>query len=237
MQNRYLLLTVAALAVAALTVVLVQGWILPRTSGSPDPIDLARSPSDPPPGGFQQATFGSGCFWCTQVLFQQLNGVHSAVSGYSGGSLKNPTYDQVCTGTTGHAEVVQVTFDPAVISFADLLEVFWKTHDPTTRNRQGGDIGPQYRSVIFYHTAEQQKLAEQYKRKLDASGAFPAAIVTEIEPFTRFYPAEEYHQNYYLDHPGQPYCALTIGPKLDKFTKVFASKLRPQQRQPRGGQD
>jgi peptide-methionine (S)-S-oxide reductase len=159
-------------------------------------------------------------------MFQQLNGVHSAVSGYSGGSVRNPTYEQVCAGTTGHAEAVQVTFDPAVISFPELLEVFWRTHNPTTRNRQGPDVGPQYRSVIFYHTPGQQDLAEHYKRKLDASGAFGAPVVTEIAPFSAFYPAEAYHQNYYVDNPRQPYCSAVIRPKLEKFEKAFEDKLK-----------
>ena len=207
------------------------GWFVAQeTNDTPDVAKLSRSPAAPPPAGTEQATFGGGCFWCTQVLLQQLNGVHSTVSGYSGGSVVNPTYEQVCTGRTGHAEAVQITFDPAVISYEELLEVFWRTHDPTTLNRQGHDVGPQYRSVIFYHNAEQQKLAEHYKQKLDASGAFDAPIVTEIVPFTAFYPAEAYHQNYFVDHAGQPYCASIIGPKLAKFEKVFADKLKPQLR-------
>ncbi|HLW65089.1 MAG TPA: peptide-methionine (S)-S-oxide reductase MsrA [Gemmataceae bacterium] len=207
------------------------GWFLFQERNQPPEVaKLSRSPSHPPPDGTQQATFGGGCFWCTQVLFQQLNGVHSTVSGYSGGAMPNPTYEQVCAGTTGHAEAVQITYDPAVISYDELLEVFWRTHDPTTRNRQGHDVGPQYRSVIFYHNADQQKLAESYKQKLDASGAFDGPIVTDIVPFTAFYPAENYHQNYYVDHARQPYCATIIGPKLDKFEKVFADKLKPELR-------
>src|SRR5436190_8802179 len=147
-----------------------------------------------------RATFGAGCFRCVEAVFQQLRGVHSVASGYSGGAVKNPTYRQVCTGTTGHAEAVQVTYDPKVISYEDLLEVFWQTHDPTTPDRQGHDVGPQYRSVIFYHNDEQKRLAEEYKRKLDAAGAFAAPIVTEVVPFTEFYRAEGYHQNYYADN-------------------------------------
>jgi peptide-methionine (S)-S-oxide reductase len=187
---------------------------------------LARTPSGPPPAGFQQATFGAGCFWSTQVMFQQLRGVHSAVAGYSGGSTKNPSYEQVCTGATGHAETVQITFDPKVISFSELLDVFWHTHDPTTLNRQGNDEGPQYRSVIFYHNAEQKKLAEQSKKNRNASGALGSPIVTEIVPFSEFYPAEAYHQNYYVDHASQRYCALVIRPKIEKFAKQFKDKLK-----------
>lgn len=176
--------------------------------------------------GLEKATFGAGCFWCVEAVFQRLKGVQSVVSGYSGGRVKNPTYKQVCTGKTGHAEVVQITYDPKQISFAELLEVFWATHDPTTRNRQGNDKGPQYRSVIFYHNDEQKRLAEHYKRKLDESGAFRAPIVTEIAAFREFYPAEDYHQNYYNLNAAQPYCQFVIQPKLDKFKQVFAHKLK-----------
>jgi peptide-methionine (S)-S-oxide reductase len=228
-QNRSWWLAVAGVLVAAAAVALAGRWLWPETLARPGPSGLARSPDAPPPAGFQQATFGSSCFWCTQAVFQQLNGVHSTVSGYSGGSVKDPTYDQVCRGTTGHAEVVQVSFDPKVISYPELLEVFWKTHDPTTLNRQGPDSGTQYRSVIFHHTPEQQQLAERYKRKLDASGAFEAPIVTTIEPFSAFYPAEKYHQNYYMDNPRQGYCTMIIGPKLQKFARAFEDKLKPRQ--------
>jgi peptide-methionine (S)-S-oxide reductase len=172
------------------------------------------------------ATFGSGCFWCTEAIFQRLNGVEKVESGYSGGKVKNPTYKEVCTGLTGHAEVVQVTYNPARVSFEELLEVFWQTHDPTTLNRQGADVGTQYRSVIFYHTPEQKQLAELYKRKLDESGAFDRPIVTEISPFTEFYKAEDYHQNYFNLNGSAPYCAYVIQPKLDKFKKAFANKLK-----------
>jgi peptide-methionine (S)-S-oxide reductase len=172
------------------------------------------------------ATFGSGCFWCTEAIFQRVNGVEKVESGYSGGRVKNPTYKEVCSGLTGHAEVIQVTYNPSVISYDELLEIFWQTHDPTTLNRQGADVGTQYRSVIFYHTPEQKQLAEQYKIKLDASGAFDRPIVTEISPFTAFYKAEDYHQNYYNLNGSAPYCAYVIQPKLDKFKKVFAGKLK-----------
>ena len=173
----------------------------------------------------ETATFGSGCFWCTEAVFQDLKGVKRVVSGYSGGKVENPTYQQVCTGTTGHAEVLQITFDPAVISFEELLYVFWRTHDPTTLNRQGADVGPQYRSVIFYHTEEQKAIAEKSRQETDASGLWPNPIVTEIAPFPGFYEAEGYHQNYYRTNPDQPYCRMVIDPKVQKFRKAFQDKL------------
>ena len=173
----------------------------------------------------EQVTLGSGCFWCTEAVFQELKGVKSAVSGYSGGRLANPTYEQVCSGNTGHAEVIQVSYDPSQISFADILRVFWQTHDPTTLNQQGHDVGTQYRSVIFYHNESQRKLAEEYKRQLDASGTFRGPIVTEIVPFEKFYPAENYHQEYYEQNPGQRYCEYVIRPKVEKFRQEFADLL------------
>ena len=173
----------------------------------------------------EQATFGSGCFWCTEAVFQQLNGVKSVVSGYSGGEQANPTYEQVCSGQTGHAEVVQVTYDPAVISFDELLKVFWQTHDPTTPNRQGHDVGTQYRSAIFYHSVEQRRVAEEYKQQLDESATFGAPIVTEIAPLMNFYPAEDYHQDYFRSNPAQSYCAFVIRPKVEKFKKEFKDLL------------
>jgi peptide-methionine (S)-S-oxide reductase len=178
------------------------------------------------PAGMAKATFASGCFWCTEAIFQQLKGVHSVVSGYSGGSVKKPSYDEVCTGSTGHAEAVQVTYDPAVIKYQDLLEVFWKSHDPTTPDRQGYDVGPQYRSVIFYHNDEQKQLAEHYKKKLDDSGIFGKPIVTQVVPFTEFYRAEDYHQNYYNQNTQARYCQLVIGPKLEKLKELFHDKLK-----------
>ncbi len=178
------------------------------------------------PAGMARATFGGGCYWCTEAVFQQLKGVRSVVSGYSGGSVKNPTYRQVCTGTTGHAEAIQVTFDPAVVSYEELLEVFWQTHDPTTPDRQGNDVGPQYRSVIFFHTSEQKQLAEHSKQKLDASGLFAGPIVTEIAAFTEFYRAEAAHQNYFAENSGQSYCRAVIRPKLEKMKRVFPDKLK-----------
>ncbi len=172
------------------------------------------------------ATFGSGCFWCTEAIFQQLKGVESAVSGYSGGAVKNPTYKEVCTGNTGHAEVIQVTYNPEIISYTELLEVFWQTHDPTTLNRQGADVGTQYRSAIFYHNKEQKKLAEGYKQKLEEAKIFNNPIVTEITEFDVFYKAEDYHQEYYDNNKTQPYCNFVITPKIEKFKKVFKDKLK-----------
>lgn len=172
------------------------------------------------------ATFGTGCFWCTEAIFQQLKGVESAVSGYSGGTVKNPTYKEVCTGNTGHAEVIQITFNPNIISYKDLLEVFWKTHDPTTLNRQGADVGTQYRSVIFYHNQQQKELAEEYKKKLDKAGIYNNPVVTEISEYKEFYKAEDYHQEYYNQNKSQPYCNFVITPKIEKFKKVFKDKLK-----------
>jgi peptide-methionine (S)-S-oxide reductase len=172
------------------------------------------------------ATFGSGCFWCVEAVFQDLKGVEKVVSGYSGGFVKNPAYREVCMGTTGHAEVCQITYNPSVITFEELLEVFWKTHDPTTLNYQGNDHGTQYRSAIFYHSEEQRKLAEEYKKKLDASGAFDKPIVTEITAYKNFYPAENYHQDYFKLNGTEPYCTFVIQPKVDKFKKVFKDKLK-----------
>lgn len=172
------------------------------------------------------ATFGTGCFWCTEAIFEQLNGVLKVSSGYSGGHVNNPTYKDVCDGTTGHAEVVQVVYDPEKISYDELLEVFWQTHDPTTLNRQGNDVGTQYRSAIFYHNDEQKQKAEKYKTELNASGAFKNPIVTEISPFSKFFVAENYHQDYYINNGSQPYCYYVIKPKMEKFQKVFKDKIK-----------
>ena len=179
-----------------------------------------------PDKALEIATFGSGCFWCTEAVFQRLKGVEKVTSGYSGGHVENPTYEQICEKTTGHAEVVQITYDPDVVSFKELLEVFWKTHDPTTLNRQGNDVGPQYRSAVFFHNEEQQALAEKYKEKLNESGAFESPIVTEITKYKNFYPAEGYHQNYFNLNPRQGYCAFIIAPKVEKFKAAFADKLK-----------
>lgn len=177
-------------------------------------------------GNLELATFGAGCFWCVEAIFQRVEGVEKVASGYSGGHVKNPSYKEVCLGTTGHAEVCQLSYDPSVVSFDELLEIFWKTHDPTTLNRQGNDVGPQYRSVVFYHNDNQKQLAEKYKHELDKSGIFDNPIVTEISPYETFYVAEDYHQNYFNENGSQPYCSFVIQPKVDKFKKVFKEKLK-----------
>jgi peptide-methionine (S)-S-oxide reductase len=172
------------------------------------------------------ATFGAGCFWCVEAVFQRLEGVEKVVSGYGGGHIVNPTYEEVCSKTSGHVEICQIYFDPTVITYDELLEVFWKTHDPTTLDQQGNDVGPQYRSVVFYHNAKQKESAEYYKTKLQQSGAWDKPIVTTVEPFKTFYPAEAYHQDYYNQNGDQMYCRYVIQPKLDKFEKVFKDKLK-----------
>ena len=174
----------------------------------------------------ETATLGGGCFWCVEAIFQDLKGVHRVVSGYAGGVVENPTYQQVCTGNTGHAEVTQITYDPEVISYEDLLYVFWRTHDPTTLNRQGADVGTQYRSIILYHNEAQKAIAEKSKRETDALELWPNSIVTEIAPLEAFYPAEDYHQEYYRQNRFQPYCLAVIDPKLRKFRKEFKEQLR-----------
>ena len=177
----------------------------------------------------ETATFGAGCFWCVEAVFQQLEGVHAVVSGYTGGTTVNPTYQEVCSEMTGHAEVIQIQFDPRVISYEELLEVLWHTHDATTLNRQGGDVGTQYRSAIFYHSEEQRRIAEQSKAEMDTSDMWDDPIVTEITPIETFYPAEDYHQNYFLLNSKQPYCQFVIHPKMRKFTKDFKEKLKNEQ--------
>lgn len=174
----------------------------------------------------QKATFGMGCFWCSEALFQRLDGVTAVKSGFEGGGLANPSYEEVCTGTTGHAEVIELTYDPQKISYDELLAVFWKSHDPTTLNRQGADVGTQYRSVIFYHTDEQKQLAQKYKAELNSKNAYGKPVVTEITKAKPFYVAEAYHQNYFNNNADQPYCRLVILPKLDKLNKVFKDKLK-----------
>lgn len=174
------------------------------------------------------ATLGAGCFWCVEAIYQRLEGVEKVESGYSGGLVKNPTYEAVCSGRTGHAEVIQVTFDPAKLSYKELLEVFFLTHDPTTLNKQGGDVGTQYRSVIFYHSDEQKKIAEKVKQETDAAKIWDDPTVTEIASFADFYKAENYHQNYYNQNSYQPYCMMVINPKLSKFKKEFGNKLKKQ---------
>ena len=177
-------------------------------------------------GKTDTATFGAGCFWCVEAIFQELKGVHSVKSGYAGGFVKNPSYKEVCTGRTGHAEVAQIVYDPSVISFEELLEVFWKTHDPTTLNRQGADMGTQYRSAVFFHNEEQKEKAAFYMKKLDESGAFQNPIVTTIEPYENYYEAEDYHQDYYNNNGSQGYCRMVIQPKVEKFRKAFSEKLK-----------
>lgn len=172
------------------------------------------------------ATLGGGCFWCLEAVYDELKGVESVESGYSGGHVENPTYRQVCTGTTGHAEVVRVTFDPEVISYREILEVFFTIHDPTTKDRQGADVGPQYRSVIFYHDEEQRQTAEEVIAGLEAEGVWGDPIVTEVVPFERFYVAEDYHQEYYRNNPYQPYCQVVIAPKVAKFRKQYLERLK-----------
>jgi peptide-methionine (S)-S-oxide reductase len=172
------------------------------------------------------ATFGNGCFWCTEAVFQLLDGVESVTSGYSGGDTINPDYKSVCTGQTGHAECLQIKYDPAKISFEDLLEVFWKTHDPTTLNRQGNDVGTQYRSIIFFQNEAEKNIAEAYMKQLDESGSFSKPIVTTLEPLTVFYPAENYHQDYYIQNGIASYCQFVVRPKVEKFKKEFSNKLK-----------
>jgi peptide-methionine (S)-S-oxide reductase len=179
------------------------------------------------PKKVELATLGGGCFWCTEAVFTQLKGVESVEPGYSGGSLENPTYEQVSTGTTGHAEVVQVAFDPSVISYKEILEIFFSTHDPTTLNRQGPDVGTQYRSIIFYHNDQQRATAELVVKELTEEKLFDAPIKTRIEPFDRFYEAEEYHKDYFKKHPEQQYCRIIIAPKIGKLQKLYLSKLKP----------
>lgn len=175
---------------------------------------------------YSVATFGAGCFWCTEAVFTRLKGVAKVESGYSGGNVPNPTYDAVCTGKTGHAECTNIYFDPAVISYAQLLEVFFKTHNPTTLNQQGADVGTQYRSAIFYHNDEQKQLAEKVKRDLDDAKVWDKPIVTEISEFRKFYKAEDYHQDYYENNTNQGYCSFVITPKIEKFEKVFKALLK-----------
>jgi peptide-methionine (S)-S-oxide reductase len=176
----------------------------------------------------QKITFGGGCFWCTEAVFQTLKGVQAVTSGYMGGKTKNPTYEQICTGATGHAEVIEVEYDADVLNLDELLLVFFKTHDPTTLNRQGNDVGTQYRSVIFYHTQEQKEKAEAMIKRLTDEHVFDQPIVTEISPVSEFYKAEDYHQNYFMDNSMKPYCAFVIQPKLNKFAKEFTDKIKPE---------
>lgn len=172
------------------------------------------------------ATFGAGCFWCVEAIFQELKGVKSVKSGYAGGTKVNPTYDEICSGKTGHVEVTQLIYDPTVTTFKELLEVFWEIHDPTSHDKQGNDVGPQYRSAVFYHSKQQMEEAEFYKKQLNDENAFSKPVVTQIAPMTEFYRAEDYHQDYYKNNADQTYCVYIIRPKLDKFRKAFKSKLK-----------
>jgi len=181
--------------------------------------------SDSNPAALEKATFGAGCFWCVEAIFQDIKGVTSVVSGYSGGAIKNPSYKEVCNGTTGHAEVIQVTYDPDIVSYKTLLEAFWLSHDPTQLNRQGADVGTQYRSAIFYHTKTQEMLANEFKNQLNLENAYGSPVVTEISQFDVFYAADNYHQDYYDQNPGNPYCSRVVGPKLEKFRKAFKQPI------------
>lgn len=174
----------------------------------------------------ETATLGGGCFWCTEAVFDDLHGVEDVVSGYSGGHAEKPTYQEVCSGTTGHAEVIQVKFDPEVISFKEILQVFFATHDPTTLNRQGHDVGTQYRSAVFYHNDEQKQIAEETIEEIENEGIFDDPIVTEVTEFTNFYPAEDYHQEYFAKNPNQPYCSAVVAPKVSKFRQKFVNRLK-----------
>ena len=174
----------------------------------------------------ETATFGGGCFWCTEAIFKRLKGVENVTSGYSGGTTENPSYNDVCSGETGHAEVIQIKFDPTVISYRELLEVFWSTHDPTALNRQGADVGTQYRSVIFYHSEAQKQIALKYKNELNSALVFGKPVVTEISPFSKFYKAENYHQDYFETNSTKAYCQIVIVPKLKKFKEIFGEKLK-----------
>lgn len=228
-------ITLMSITLPALGIALI-GFLTMTTTASADAQapgatqePTSTQPRTTPEGGtkgMEFATFGGGCFWCLEAVFQQLKGVEKVVSGYAGGRVPNPTYKQVLTGLTGHAEVVQILYDPSVITYPELLEVFWKTHDPTTLNRQGPDIGTQYRSIVLAHNAEQLELARSYKAKLNQSGAFNRPIVTEIKPLTKFFPAEDYHQNYFRNNPYQGYCQYVIVPKVEKFRQVFRDKLK-----------
>lgn len=177
-------------------------------------------------GRHEVATLGGGCFWCLEPLFKSLRGVEQVVSGYAGGHVANPSYRQVCNGNTGHAEVIQITFDPDVVGFRDLLDVFFTMHDPTTPNRQGADVGPQYRSIVLYHSEAQEAVARQAVAETQTSGLWDAPIVTEVVPLTVFYPAEEYHQDYYAANPNQGYCRAVIAPKVAKFRKLYLDRLK-----------
>ncbi len=193
---------------------------------SGEKVTISESTTNTTNKSMDTATFGAGCFWCVEAQFQILDGVNSVSSGFTGGTVKNPAYREVCNGTTGHAEVCQIAYDPTKISYDELLAAFWQSHDPTQLNRQGNDIGTQYRSVIYYHNEEQKRLAEKYKKELNTSGAFEKPIVTEISAIGPFYKAEDYHQNYFNQNGSESYCQFVIQPKVEKFKKVFKNKLK-----------
>ncbi|MCB0795701.1 MAG: peptide-methionine (S)-S-oxide reductase MsrA [Flavobacteriales bacterium] len=218
------------LSLAFLSITLLACAEAERTKGSVLPETLQNSSmmtSSEQQIELETAVLGAGCFWCVEAVFSELNGVVEVTSGYTGGSTRDPSYKEVCSGSTGHAEVAMIKFDPETISFTELLEVFWQTHDPTTKDRQGADVGTQYRSAIFFTNEEQQRIATELRSELDASGAFDRPIVTEITALGTFYPAEDYHQDYYALNGEQGYCQMVIRPKLEKFRKVFANKLKP----------
>jgi len=189
----------------------------------PNTNDTENNSSD---NNVETATLANGCFWCSEAVFQRLKGVKSILPGYAGGTIKNPSYGQVCTGKTGHTESIQIKFDPNVISFEKILDIFWHTHDPTTLNRQGNDVGTQYRSAVFYHDENQKKIAEDSKKDLSDKGIYKDPIVTEITPFTNFYVAENYHKNYYQNHSSEPYCSFVINPKIDKLFKQYRHQIK-----------
>lgn len=207
-----------------LTVAIACGAGQPEKKQPVSSMQTVQNQSTNPSGNTEIATLGGGCFWCVEAIYQDLNGVLKVESGYSGGHIDNPTYKEVCSGLTGHAEVIQVTFDPAIVSFQDVLRVFFTVHDPTTLNRQGNDSGTQYRSVIYYHSEAQKKVAEA--AIIEAKEAWDDPIVTEVSPFEKFYKAEDYHQNYYKDNPNQGYCSFIIAPKVKKFREKFKDKLK-----------
>ncbi len=210
-------------------------FILGSCSGQPEPEQTNKTINDTQMisnNKLEKVTFGGGCFWCVEAVFDQLQGVESVTSGYAGGHTENPTYKEVCSGTTGHAEVIQVVFDPSVISFDELLDVFWTVHDPTQLNRQGNDVGEQYRSIILYENDEQKLMAERSIKEFEASDMYNGNFTTQVVPLTKFYPAEDYHQEYYENNADKnPYCSLVIAPKIDKFYKKFYDKLKPEYRE------
>lgn len=216
MRTTILLLTI-------FSTVVLQGC---QESKNENEIEKKKNMSEVQNKNLTTATFASGCFWCTEAIFERVKGVYSIESGYTGGTIENPTYEQVCSGNTNHAEAIQLMYDSSEITYDELLEIFWKTHDPTTLNKQGADTGTQYRSAIFYHNEEQKRKAEFYKDELNKAGLWKDPIVTEIVPFKKFYKAENYHQDYYENNPNQGYCAYVITPKVEKFEKIFKDKLK-----------